>query len=65
LPVGTSDVVLPSYPLYFYAGLFVLGALGGTWPRDVRRWLVPTAHFALTLVLLMAAPTSMKSTCSD
>jgi len=57
LPVGTSDLVLPSYPLYFYAGLFVLGVLGAAWPRDVMRWLVPAAHFALTLVLLMAALT--------
>jgi len=57
LPVGTSDVVLPFYPLYFYAGLFVLGALGATWSRDVMRWLMPIALFALTLVLLMAALT--------
>jgi len=57
LPVGTSDVVLPSYPLYLYAGLFVLGALGATWPRDVMRWLIAATHFSLTLVLLMAALT--------
>ena len=57
LPVGASDAVLPSYLLYFYAGLFVLGALGATWPRDVMRWLIPAVHFSLTLVLLMATLT--------
>lgn len=57
LPVGRSDVVLPLYPMYFYAGLFVLGALGATWSRDAMRWLIPTAHFSLTLVLLMVALT--------
>jgi hypothetical protein len=57
LPVGASDAVLPFHLLYLYAGLFVLGALGATWPRDVMRWLIPAAHFSLTLVLLMATLT--------
>lgn len=57
LPVAASGAVLPSYLLYFYAGLFVLGALGATWPCDVMRWLIPAVHFSLTLVLLMATLT--------
>jgi hypothetical protein len=57
LPVGTSDSVLPFYTLYFYAGLFVLGALAATWSHKVMRWLTPIAHFALTLILLMATLT--------
>lgn len=57
LPVARSDAALPIYPIYFYVALFVLGALGTTRPRDAMRWLTPTAHFSLTLVLLMAALT--------
>ena len=55
LPGGTSDGVLPSCTLYVYAGLFVLGALAATSSHKVMRWLTPSAHFALTLILLMAA----------
>jgi hypothetical protein len=57
LPAGTSDPVLPFYTLYFYAGLFVLGALAATWSHTLMRWLTPIAHFALTLILLMATLT--------
>jgi hypothetical protein len=55
LPVGISESALPSYTLYFYIGLFVLGALTATRSDKVVRWLTPIAHFALTLILLMAA----------
>lgn len=54
---GMSDAVLPHYPLYLYAGLFVLGAVGAHWTRDTMRWLTPTAHFVLTLILLIVALT--------
>lgn len=57
LPVARSDAALPVYPIYFYVALFVLGVLGTTRPRDAMRWLIPTAHFSLTLVLMMAALT--------
>lgn len=57
LPVAWSDAALPVYPIYFYVALFVLGALGTTRSRDAMRWLIPTAHFSLTLVLLMASLT--------
>lgn len=57
LPGGMSDAMLPHYPLYLYAGLFLLGAVGAHWTRDTLRWLMPTAHFGLTLILLMVALT--------
>ena len=57
LPAVTVAGALPTYPLYIYAGLFVLGALASAWPRKATRWLLPVAHFALTLVLLMATLT--------
>ncbi|MEO6228387.1 MAG: hypothetical protein ABIO61_11110 [Thermomonas sp.] len=57
LPAGASDLALPAYPLYFYACLFVSGALATIWSRKLARWVIPTAHFALTMILLMVALT--------
>ncbi len=57
LPAGSTDGALPSYPLYFYACLFGVGALVTIWSRTLARWVIPTAHFALTMILLMVALT--------
>src|SRR5699024_8850679 len=37
LPAGTSASVLPSSTLFFYTGLFVLGALAASWSQKVTR----------------------------
>lgn len=57
LPVGITDHVLPSYAIYFYTGLFLLGGLIAILSTRVMRWLLPTAHFVVTLVLLTASLT--------
>lgn len=52
LPVGVTDHVLPFYAIYFYAALFLLEGLTAILSTREMKWLLPTAHFVVTLVLL-------------
>lgn len=57
LPVGVTDHVLPFYAIYFYIALLLLGGLITILSTRVMKWLLPTAHFVVTLILLTVSLT--------